>query len=170
VTEQVHATYSITQDVAANRPATPSGATLGKLIIYEATDTGVVSFWINGLGWVSAGGGSAASYNFTASEALVVGLVNLWDSSGNFRVRKADQSLQYDASGFVLATVSNGGTATVYFSGSILSGLSGLTPGKMYLNDAGLLSSTPGTTMLQEVGYALTATSMIFMPKASIVL
>src|SRR5215831_2342559 len=62
-------------------------------------------------------GVGAATQVITASEALAAGdFVNVWNSSGAFRVRKADGSTNgKQAHGFVLAAVASGAAATVYF-------------------------------------------------------
>lgn len=49
MTAQVLATYDIISDLAANRPATPTVAN-GRLCVFMATDTGVISIW-NGSAW-----------------------------------------------------------------------------------------------------------------------
>lgn len=108
-----------------------------------------------------------ANAPFVASENLVIGLVNLWSDGGAFHVRKADQSLGQEASGFVLSAYTTGQTATVYFVG-IAAGFSALTPGKVFLANAGLVSNTPGTTWDQEVGYAASASTLVFLPKVGI--
>src|SRR5512145_3314275 len=75
-----------------------------------------------------------------ASENLAAGdLVNVHDSSGP-KVRKADAAggMAKRTDGDVLASVTSGQNATVYFDGNI-SGLSSLTPGARYY-----LSATPG--------------------------
>jgi hypothetical protein len=109
-----------------------------------------------------------------ASEALAAGdLVNLWTDTGAVKARKADATTSgKEAVGFVLAAVESAAEATVYFDGTI-AGLTGLTPGARYY-----LSTTAGTpvttapstagNVVQEVGYALSATSLTFEPKASV--
>lgn len=102
----------------------------------------------------------------TASEALAAGdLVNIWNSTGA-KVRKADATVAgKHAMGFVLASVGNGASATVYFEGSD-NGVTGLTPGQLYL------STTPGLStgtapsgsgnVVQRVGFATSSTSFNF--------
>lgn len=48
-TDNVFSTYDMMSDLAANRPATPTVAN-GRLCMFMATDTGIVSIW-NGSGW-----------------------------------------------------------------------------------------------------------------------
>jgi len=64
----------------------------------------------------------------TASEALSAGdFVNIWNSSGA-KVRKADATTAgKETHGFVLAAVTSGASATVYFEGTN-TGVSGATP------------------------------------------
>lgn len=65
-------------------------------------------------------GVGADTKTITASEALSAGdFVNVWNSGGSLRVRKADWSAAgKDSHGFVLSSVSNGAPATVYFEGA----------------------------------------------------
>lgn len=122
-------------------------------------------------------GVAAATVVITASEALSAGdFVNVWNSAGNFRVRKADGSASgKEAHGFVLAAVSNGASATVYFPGEENTQVAGATPGPVYLSDttAGGFTSTAPTTsghVVQRLGVAVAATEIIFEPLAHIVL
>src|SRR5687768_3186062 len=69
----------------------------------------------------------------TASEALAAGdFVNIWNSTGA-KVRKADATTEKPAHGFVLAAVSSGAQATVYFEGTN-TGVTGQTPGGVFLS------------------------------------
>ncbi|MGY1946548.1 hypothetical protein [Nocardia asiatica] len=116
----------------------------------------------------------ADTATIAASEALSAGdLVNIWNSSGA-KVRKADATTAgKEAHGFVLAAVSNGANATVYFEGTD-TGVSGLTAGVQYL------STTPGTAtstapsgsgnVVQRVGFATAATALNFDAGTPIVL
>lgn len=110
----------------------------------------------------------------TASEALAAGdLVNVHDSSGA-KVRKADATaVGKEAHGFVLASVSNGASATVYFEGSI-TGLSSLTAGNMFLSTTpGVATSTPPSgsgNVVQKIGVATSATTLNFEPGTVVVL
>lgn len=76
-----------------------------------------------------------------ASEALAAGdFVNVYDDTGTLKCRKADASaVGTKADGFVLAAVSLGQNATVYFEGQNTQ-LTGLTIGVDYF----LSDSTPG--------------------------
>lgn len=120
-------------------------------------------------------GVGADTASVTASEALAAGdLVNVWSSSGAFRVRKADAtSSGKPAHGFVLAAVSSSATATVYFAGRDTQ-VSGLTPGDQYLSTtAGVSSATPPSgsgNVVQLVGTAVAAAELNFEAHQPIVL
>jgi hypothetical protein len=111
----------------------------------------------------------------TASEALAAGdLVNVWNSTGA-KVRKADASVAgKEAHGFVLAAVTSGNPATVYFEGTDTQ-VTGLTPGVQYLSAAtpGLATVTaPSGTgqVVQRVGFATAATALNFQSMPPVVL
>ena len=101
-----------------------------------------------------------------ASETLAAGdLVNV-HNSGGARVRKADAATAgKEAHGFVLAGVSSGANATVYFEGNNAQ-VTGLTPGVAYLSTTpGLATNTPPSAsgnVVQRVGLASAATSLNF--------
>lgn len=110
-----------------------------------------------------------------ASEALAAGdLINLYNNAGTINCRKADATAEgKECYGFVKASVSNGGTATVYTSGNILTGLSGLTPGaRQYLGTtSGARTETPPSTagnVVQMVGIAASASTIAFEPEEPI--
>lgn len=100
--------------------------------------------------------------------------VNVFNDSGVSKVRKADASSSVaPANGFVLAAVTAGNTATVYWSG--LNGqVAGLTAGKAYL------STTPGVAthiapsaagnIVQHIGYIVNSTTVNFEPRPPVVL
>lgn len=104
-----------------------------------------------------------------ASEVLAAGnYVNLYDNSGATNARKADASAAgKKADGFVLAAVSMGANATVYFEGPNTQ-LTGLTPGATYVlshtTPGGVLPIGSGTTtagqILQVVGKAISSTEI----------
>lgn len=109
----------------------------------------------------------ADTASITASEALSAGdLVNVWDSAGTFKVRKADATTAgKEAHGFVLSSVSSGASATVYFESSN-TGKTGLSPGKQYLSTTagGCTTTAPSGSgnVVQIVGIATSATAMNF--------
>ena len=109
-----------------------------------------------------------------ASEALAAGdFVNVWNSSGA-RVRKADAtSVGKEAHGFVLAAVSSGANATAFFEGTN-TGVSGLTPGPVWLQttagQAGATVPSGSGNVQQRLGVATGATSVNFEAGTLIVL
>lgn len=102
-----------------------------------------------------------------ASEALSAGnYVNIWDNAGAFRARKADATTAgKQAHGFVLAAVSSGASATVYFEGTNTA-VTGQTPGDVFLSTTagvGAAASPSGAgNVSQKVGIATSATSVNF--------
>lgn len=112
----------------------------------------------------------ATSENLSAGD-----LVNIWNDAGTRKARKADASNGRRAHGFVLTPVTSPANATVYMSGDI-TGLTSLTPGaNMYLSatTAGASTSTSPSTagqMSQEIGTAVSATSIVFKPQQPITL
>jgi hypothetical protein len=113
----------------------------------------------------------AATTALTASEALTGGqVVNIWSSSGA-KVRKANATDDSKpAHGFVLANVSSSATATVYLPGQVITGLTSLTPGATYYLDTtgGAITATQPSTsgnLVQRVGMALSATTLLFQPE-----
>jgi hypothetical protein len=111
-----------------------------------------------------------------ASEALSAGdFVNIYDNSGTPNCRKADASTTgKEAHGFVLASVSSGGTATVYLAG-LNTQVTGATAGNVFLSDStpgGFTSTAPSTSghIVQNIGNAVAATKIQFDPDLVIVL
>lgn len=99
-----------------------------------------------------------------ATEALAAGAwVNIYSNAGAFAVRNADASggVAKQAHGFVLAAVSSGAPATVYFESSNTQ-VSGMTPGDVWLTATpGVGSATVPTTagyIAQKLGVATSAT------------
>jgi hypothetical protein len=103
-----------------------------------------------------------------ASEALSAGdFVNVYNNAGTLNCRKADAtSASKRAHGFVLAAVSSGASATVYY-GNLNNQKSAMTIGaEQYLSGsaAGGTVETPPTAtgnLVQRVGVALSATEML---------
>ena len=100
------------------------------------------------------------------SEALTAGdLVNVWDSAGSFRARKASASAPYPCHGFVLASYASGAVALVYSMG-YNPFVTGLSPGIQFLSTtAGKCASAPPTSVgaiAQRVGIAGGATVLNF--------
>jgi hypothetical protein len=108
--------------------------------------------------------------DIVASEALSAGdFTETYSNAGTLNVRKADASNGRKCNSFVNASVSNGGTAKVFFEGmntglasrtlGARQWLSATTPGKS-------TETAPSTTgqLLQPLGYAFSATEMPFEP------
>lgn len=100
------------------------------------------------------------------SEALAAGdWVNLWNSTG-LKARKADATVAgKEVWGFVLASATSGGNATVYFEGTN-NQVSGQSVGPVYLQTT---AGTGGATVpsasgnvVQMIGVALSATEVNF--------
>jgi hypothetical protein len=139
----------------------------GKIVALDSSGRLDVSVLPVGLG--------AETKQIQASETLAAqDLVNIWNSSGLFRVRKADATTSgKEANGFVLAPVSSGQNATVYLEGTI-TGLGGMLPGRYYLSTtAGQATITPPSgsgNVVQAVGTALSTTELSFEPEDGIIL
>lgn len=106
--------------------------------------------------------------SIVVAEALAAGdLINIHVVTGTRTARKADASNGRMAHGYVLTSVANAGTATVYKTGK-LTGKTGLTPGSLQFlsgSSAGGITAAPAMTsgfILQEIGYAVDATSILF--------
>jgi len=116
----------------------------------------------------------ADTATITASETLAAGnWVNVWDNSGA-KVRKADATTAgKEAHGFVLAAVTSGNPATVYFEGTNTQ-VTGQTPGAVYLQTT---AGTGGATIpsasgnvVQQIGVAVSATAVNFERNTPVVL
>lgn len=134
-------------------------ANAGDLVALD--DTGHIS---NDMMPVGIGADTAS---IQASENLAAGnWVNVWDSAGSFRVRKADATTAgKEAHGFVLSAVASGNPATVYFEGTNTQ-VAGQTPGAVYLQTT---AGTGGATIpsasgnvVQQIGVAVSATAVNF--------
>ena len=108
----------------------------------------------------------ADTSTISASETLAAGdWVNVWNNSGA-KVRKADATTAgKEAHGFVLAAVTSGNPATVYFKGTNTQ-VSGQTPGPVFLQTtAGVGGPTvPSASgnVVQQIGVAVSATAVNF--------
>lgn len=113
----------------------------------------------------------------TATEALNANdLVNVYNNAGVASVRKADATVEgKECNGFVKAAFANGAAATVYGSGSVMSGLAGLTTGdRQYLGIvAGVRTTVPPSAagnVVQKIGEAMSATTIAFEPEEPVTL
>lgn len=102
-----------------------------------------------------------------ASENLAAGdWVNVHNVSGSARVRKADAtSAGKEADGFVLAAVTSGANATVYFEGTNTQ-VSGQTPGPVFLQTTagagGATAPSGAGNVVQRLGVATAAGAVNF--------
>jgi hypothetical protein len=109
-----------------------------------------------------------------ASENLAAGdFVNIHNSTGA-KARKADATTSgKEAHGFVLAAVTSGQNATVFFEGRN-NQVSGQTPGNVFLSTSpGLATATAPSSsgnVVQRLGVAVSATEINFEPQPHIVL
>jgi hypothetical protein len=111
-----------------------------------------------------------------ASETIASGdFVNIWDDSGESRVRKADASQKgKEAHGFVLEGGAADTEVTVFFEGTNGACVYSGAYGQVYLAATpGLATNTPptGTGKVQQViGFAYAANTINFQSRAPIVL
>lgn len=118
----------------------------------------------------------ADTASILASENLAANdLVNVYNNAGAAGCRKADASAagKY-AHGFVLAAVTSGQAATVYFEGPN-AGLTGLTPGVQFLSATvpgkTQAAAPTGTGQVQQVcGFAFSTIAFDFQSEPPIVL
>lgn len=113
----------------------------------------------------------ADTATFQASEAIAAGdAINIWDSGGSFRMRKADASggRAKMAHGFVKEAVASGAVGTAYFEGNN-DQVSGLVAGEVYLSATvpGGITQDPSSIttaghIVQPLGYATSATAFNF--------
>jgi acyl-homoserine lactone acylase PvdQ len=118
----------------------------------------------------------------TASEALTAGnFVQFYNNAGAVGVRKADNSNNRPADGYVRDNVANGAQATVYPLDGTNANLTGLTPGADYwLGTAGGVIATPldeslaanqgSNKVSQYLGKAQSSTALITTDSDSVVL
>lgn len=111
-----------------------------------------------------------------ASENLAAGdFVNVHTDGGVAKARKADASVAgKEAIGFVLATVSSGNNATVYFEGTNTQ-VTGQTPGAVVFlqttaGKSGAVVPSASGNVVQRIGVAVSATEVNFEPAQPIVL
>ena len=116
----------------------------------------------------------ADTATITASETLAAGdWVNVWNNSGA-KVRKADATTAgKEAHGFVLAAVTSGNPATVYFEGTNTQ-VTGQTPGPVYLQTTagagGATAPSASGNVVQQIGVAVSATAVNFERGTPVVL
>ena len=157
----------VLDDSIVNSKTTSAGAgDAGKLPALDATGKLDTSFMPVGI--------AADTAVIEAGENLAAGdFVNVYDSSGAL-CRKADATtVGKEAHGFVLAVVTSGNNATVYFEGSNTQ-VTGQTPGGVFLSTtAGVAASAAPSgagNVVQRIGIAVSATVINFQYQVPIVL
>ncbi len=150
-------------EVVANQ-ASAGAADAGKIVALD--DQGRLD---NSMMPVGIGADTAL---IVTSEALVAGdWVNIHNSTGA-KARKADAASGKECHGFVLAAVTSGGNATVYFEGTN-NMVSAQTPGQVFLGNAGAgaaAAPTAAGAIVQRIGIAVSATAVNFERSQPIVL
>ncbi len=135
----------------------------GKIVCLDGTGKLDTSVLPTGVGPVSV--------SVTAVGAISAGMfVNLYNSAGTIKMRKADATNNTKpAHGFVLHDVADGAAGNVYTVGNINTAVAGLTVGADYWLDkttpGGLaldVSAYSGGNIEQYIGYAISATQLIF--------
>lgn len=142
--------------------ASAGGASAGKVAQLDGTGRLDSTLMPVGIG--------AETASLTATEALAAGdNVNVHATG----VRKADASNGRRAHGIVLAGVSNGALALVYFRGFNTQLASRTLGATQYLGAAGATTETPPTTsgyIVQEIGVAISVSTSSFQPRPPITL
>ena len=120
--------------------------------------------------------GPAASPMLLASETLAPGaMVNIWDNAGVANLRNANATdATKPVDGFTVFGAVAGTWADIWGSGNVIKNLAGLTPGAQYwLSTTGgqITLAAPATTgnWDQQVGKALSPTSLFFNPNTGVV-
>lgn len=122
-------------------------------------------------------GVGGASLTVATSENLAAGaLVNLYNNAGTLTARNANATdATKPANGFVTAAVTSPANATVFFEGQMDNAASGLTVGAAVFLSAstagGATSTAPSAAgnLVQQVGWAMSATEFVFQPIAGII-
>lgn len=118
----------------------------------------------------------APNQSIVSSENISAGRVcNVYNNAGTLNVRNADCTASgKEANGFTNAGITSPAAGTITFVGGVITGLSSLTPGaRMYLSTTGTISSTAPTgsgNIVQCIGIALSATTVLFNPEDPITL
>lgn len=122
---------------------------------------------------IPGGGGSGTSLTVTAGEDLLQNDLIYIAADGN--AYKADAMFEAkEAIGVISDDVNNGDAGTAYVGQRIITGLVGLTVGGRYfLSDTqpgGISDAIPDglSIIVQQVGKALTETSLLFFPQDSV--
>lgn len=125
----------------------------------------------NGSGTITIAAASASNPTATilASASIAAGdLVNVYNNSGTANVRPADNtSSSTFANGVALSAISSAASGVITFGAVTVTGLSGLTPGTLFLSTSGGVTSTAPSSagdVIQNCGLAITATTAVFNP------
>jgi hypothetical protein len=117
----------------------------------------------------------AAPVVLTASENIAAGaLINVWDNAGVAEAQNANATdATKPADGFAVVAATTGQQVQVMLPGQVDTELTGLTPGALYfldVNPGGVVATPPSTAgnLVQQVGKAISATSLIFNPHQGI--
>lgn len=151
----------------ASMQASAGAGDAGKIIALDSTGKIDSSMMPVGIG--------ADTGVLMASEALAAGnFVNVWNDTGVAKVRKADATTAgKEAHGFVLAAVTLGANASVYFEGTNTQ-VTGQTAGKVFLatTAGGATATAPAVAgnVVQNIGFAISATAINFQSNPPIVL
>lgn len=116
----------------------------------------------------------ADTASITTSEILAAGdFVNIFNSTGA-KARKADATVAgKEAHGFVLTTAGAGAQVTVYFEGTNTQ-VTAQTPGRVFLLTtaglAGVIAPNGAGNIVQNLGFAISATAINFQSNIPITL
>jgi hypothetical protein len=115
-------TTQLPKEIAASQTSAGSGSA-GQIVALNSSGVLDSTLFPAGLG--------EASITVVASESLAAGaMVNLWSNAGVLNVRNANATdATKPVSGFVASAFASSATATVYFFGQLVTGVSGLTIG-----------------------------------------
>jgi hypothetical protein len=120
-----------------------------------------------------SGGDNPISFDIAAFENLIAGeFVHVFDDAGVAKVRKATaDTSRYRAHGFVLSAANVGEMIKVYFIG-VNNAVSDASPGSVFLSTtAGSATAVPPSgagQMVQNIGVAVSATAIAFVPQEPI--
>jgi hypothetical protein len=118
------------------------------------------------------GGGNGLSMvvTLTATENIAAGaMVNVWNSSGA-KVRNANAADNTKpCHAFVLSSIANGASGSVYFSGILNTSLANLTIGSFYYLDTNagavnVIAPASAGNAVQQLGVAVASTTLAFYP------
>jgi hypothetical protein len=157
----------------AGTPTEKAGTTVsagagdaGKIVALDSGGKLDSSFMPAGVG--------ADSQSLTTSEIIASGdYVNIWNSTGA-KVRKADATVSgKEAHGFVLVGAGSGAAVTVFFEGTN-TGVTGQTPGPVFLQTTaglgGAAAPSGSGNVVQRIGFAISATAVNFQSQPPLVL